>query len=196
MWRRPRAPAAIVRVSASSAIQPGSLAAIRQTFIDHPDVHALIGDALVEDKRQLRAAWSPTASANDPATVDLVATRDGIRTGALADRFDVLGSVDIAAVGHLPVALIARPEPEKVDDRARAAVDRLVNGRRTAPPTDAVSVLIPTAGTRRGDGSRGQPLQTFSRRGHYARRGRLHAASARLGHRRGHRRTAWVWTPL
>ena len=147
-------PAAIVRVSASSAIQPGSLAAIRQTFIDHPDIHALIGDALVEDKRQLRAAWSPTASANDPATVDLVATRDGIRTGALADRFDVLGSVDIAAVGHLPVALIARPEPEKIDDRARAAVGRLVNGRRTAPPIDAVSVLIPTAGTRRGDGSR------------------------------------------
>ena len=145
---------ATVRVASDTLLRPGALEALRAAFAEHPDIEAVLGDAIVGGARTLRPGWSPTTTAGAPAELDLVATRGSGSGGTLADRIAVLGHLPVATVGHLPVALVERPAPETVDDAAQHAIADLVAARRRLPQPTAATFLIPTAGTRRVDGTR------------------------------------------
>ena len=143
-------PFATISVSADTVLRPGTLDSIRDAFAQYPAVEALIGDAIVDGQRRLRPAWSPTALAADPAELDLVAVRGAARAESLAARIELLAKQPLAAVAHLPVALIERTTAARPDAAAVAAARRLTEARATRSPVSSATVLIPTAGTHRG----------------------------------------------
>ena len=147
-------PLATIQVSADSTLRPDAVAAIRQTFVDDAAIQAVIGDAIVDGERRLRPAWSPTFISRHAHELDLVAVRGAASSGSMAARLDALAALDPTAVAHLPRPLLERESAETVNDDASRAAARLVTEPRREPAADAVSFLVPTAGTRHPDGSR------------------------------------------
>ncbi len=151
-----RAPLASVLVDHTSRLDTHTVAELRQVLDGDPTVAAVIGDAIVDDHRRLRPAWSPTALAADPTELDLVATRTAMADGSLASRIDALAMLEPASVAHVPAPLLRRSAVDDGDngDAGSRAAHRLLADRRRFERATAATFLIPTAGTRHADGHR------------------------------------------
>ena len=147
-------PFATVLVDHRSSLERETVASLRAALEDHPEVDAVIGDAIVGGERQLRPAYSPTRLAGAPTELDLLAIRGHAPHGSLTARLDTISRLHPSVVAHLPAPLLHREDDDGNDSLTSDPATRLGTGRPPLTPIEQATFVIPTAGARHPDGRR------------------------------------------
>ena len=159
---------ATLMTDSTSMIAAGAIERLVEHLTTFTELEALYGDSSVGyDRRttRLRPAWSPLRLLTMPTDLDHLVVRGRHSSGTLADRIGALTAIEGTRIGHVPDVLIQVVAPPPLDAAARSALNRAaetrsvrleaIRGERLgvvpAHP-DALSVVIPTAGTAGADG--------------------------------------------